>query len=413
MTAAPRPGHQHEPLARTLGIASLVLYGLGTIIGAGIYVLVGEVASEAGAATPLAFVLAGVLASLTGLSYAELVGRNPAAEGSVAFVHHAFGSRLLSLVTGIAFAAVTIVASASITLGGAAYVARWIDLPQPVIGGAVVVVFTAIACLRVTESVRVAALFSAVEVVGLLVVIAVGSPSLSGIGPELAAMIPGSTDGWLGLGAGTFIAFFAYIGFEGMANMAEETADVGRTLPRAILVAIAISGILYGVVSLIAVLAVEPEELAGNPAPLIPVLERYAPQMIGTFAAVAVVATLNGVLIGIVVAARLAYGMARRSHWWAWFGQVNAATRTPIHATAVVGAIVFALVVLVPFQALVSITSALTLGVFAAVNASLWQLKRRDPRPAGVTTIVPPWVPVAGGAACVALMAASALHWLY
>ncbi|MSP21108.1 MAG: amino acid permease, partial [Alphaproteobacteria bacterium] len=314
MTAAPRPGHQHEPLARTLGIASLVLYGLGTIIGAGIYVLVGEVASEAGAATPLAFVLAGVLASLTGLSYAELVGRNPAAEGSVAFVHHAFGSRLLSLVTGIAFAAVTIVASASITLGGAAYVARWIDLPQPVIGGAVVVVFTAIACLRVTESVRVAALFSAVEVVGLLVVIAVGSPSLSGIGPELAAMIPGSTDGWLGLGAGTFIAFiafFAYIGSEGMANMVEETADVGRTLPRAILVAIAISGILYGVVSLIAVLAVEPEELAGNPAPLIPVLERYAPQMIGTFAAVAVVATLNGVLIGIVVAARLAYGMAR------------------------------------------------------------------------------------------------------
>jgi amino acid transporter len=247
-----------------------------------------------------------------------------------------------------------------------------------------VAVFTVVAGLRVSESVRVAAFLSAAEVLGLALVLAAGAPAL---------------------GAGTFIAFFAYIGFEGMANMAEETEDVGRTLPRAILIALAVSAFLYAAVSLVAVLAVSPAVLADSPAPLVSVLEQRAPWLVDLFVVIAVVATLNGVLIEIVVVSRLAYGMARRGHWWTWLGRVDPRTRTPIHATTTVGALALGLVLAIPFDLLVILTSGLTLGVFAAVNASLWRLKRKEPRPHDVAIVVPTWVPVAGGLACAGLIA--------
>lgn len=401
---------EHDHLARTLGVGALVLYGLGTIIGAGIYVLVGEVAGAAGIATPIAFVLAAVLAGLTGLSYAELVARHPAAEGSVAFVHEAFRSPFLSGLTGVAFAAIGIVAAASIALGGAGYLARWVPVPAPILAGLVVAAFTVVASLRVAESVRIAALMSAVEILGLCLVLWAGAPVFADLGDYAYDFVPSSGDAWFGLATGTFVAFFAYIGFEGMANMAEETRDVGRTLPRAILVAIAISAVLYGLVSLVAVMAVPLEILAGNPSPLAPVLERFAPNQVGLFIAIGVVATLNGVLIEIVVVSRLAFGMARRGHWSPWLGRLNKRTRTPVHATLMVGAIVLLLATVVPFQSLVHVTSGLTLAVFTAVNASLWQLKRKAPNPPAGATRVPRFVPIAGAVACAALLVLSVVR---
>src|SRR5687767_5017258 len=191
--AAGRESGQAE-LARTLGVRSLVLYGIGIIVGAGIYVLIGEVADAAGATTPLAFLLAGVLAALTGLSYTELVARHPAAEGSVAFVQHAFGSRLLALLVGIAFATAGIVGAGSIALGGANYLSDWIDLPEPLLAAAVIVAFTLLAALRVSKSVGLAALMSAIEVGGLLLIIAVGAPAFLEPETSFVEMLPRSTD---------------------------------------------------------------------------------------------------------------------------------------------------------------------------------------------------------------------------
>lgn len=406
MSGPESAGLPGDGLRRSLGMASLLLYGLGTIIGAGIYVLVGEVAATAGMATPVAFLGAGVLAALTGLSYAELVARNPAAEGSVGFVQQAFQLPWLSRTVAAAVALIVVVAAASIALGGAGYLAQtFVDLPVALLGSAVVVLFTFIACLPVRASVRLAAVIGVVEIAGLLLVIALGA-SQAADGPPLSDILPGDGREWGGVAAGAFLAFFAFIGFESMANMAEETHNVGRTLPIAIVLAIACASFLYFGVALVYVLAVPVAELDGGQAPLTRIVERSFPALAVPFSTIAIVATLNGVLIEIVVLSRMAFGMARRRLLPAWLGEVHPRTATPVRATLVVGGIVLVLTALVPFGALVRATSGLTLIVFAFVNLSLWQLQRRDPRP-DLLVRLPRWLPPTGAAASIALVAAS------
>ncbi|MDA1133260.1 MAG: APC family permease [Proteobacteria bacterium] len=393
-------------LRRSLGLANLLLYGLGTIIGAGIYVLVGEVAATAGMATPVAFFAAGGLAALTGLAYAELVARHPAAEGSVGFVQQAFHRPWLSRAVAAMVALVVVVAAASIALGGAGYLAHTIvDLPVPALASSVVALFTVIACLPVRASVRLAAAIGVIEIAGLVLVIAVGAFQAKG-GPALAEMLPGNGGEWRGVAAGAFLAFFAFIGFESMANMAEETRDVGRTLPLAIVLAIICATLLYCGVALVYVLAVPVTEFDGGQAPLTRIVERSFPAFAIPFAAIAIAATLNGVLIEIVVLSRMAFGMARRRLLPAWLGKVHPRTATPVRATLVVGGVILVLTALVPFGALVRATSGLTLLVFAIVNLSLWQLQRRDPRP-DLAVRLPRWLPPTGAAASIVLVAAS------
>jgi APA family basic amino acid/polyamine antiporter len=402
----PRRGPE---LRRALGLWPLVFYGLGTIIGAGIYVLVGEVAGVAGMAAPFAFLLAGAIAGLTGLSYAELVARLPEAAGETAYVQEAFGLRPLSRATGLALIAVAIVAGASIAKGSAGYLAQYVHLPAWLGGATLVILFTAIAAVGVSESVRVAVVMTVIEIGGLLFVVVVAGPSLADLPQRAGELLPGGATGWIGALAGIFIAFFAFIGFDTLANMAEETRDVGRTLPRAILLAVAISALLYGLVALVAVMTIPPVELASRDAPLIDVLKRAGFDATHYFAAIGLIATANGVMIEIILVARLAYGMARRGLLPSWFSAVNARTRTPLNGTLTAGAIVLALVVAVPFSALVQTTSTITLLIFTLVNLSLWRLKARDPRP-DLAIRAPVWVPPLGALTCLGLIAAAVLH---
>lgn len=405
LTEPPKPS---IPLQRALGFWPLVFYGLGTIVGAGIYVLLGAVAGRAGMAAPAAFLLAGAVAAVTGLSYAELVARHPEAAGEVAYVKAAFGSDLLARVVGIGLVLVAIVAGASIARGSAGYVQQYVDVPAWLAAGSVVVLFTVVALIGVSESVRVAVLMTLIELAGLVVVVVAGAPQLAGAPAHLDALIPldGAT---LGAAlAGTFLAFFAFIGFDTMVNMAEETRDVGRTLPRAILAAIALSTLLYVAVSLVAVHAVPPAELAAGPAPLVSVLERSGWPLARHFAAVVLIATSNGVLIEIILVARLCYGMARRGllpHGLAW---VHGRTRTPVPATLLAGGAVLLLVVAVPFEMLVAATSTITLLIFSVVNLALWRLHRVAPRH-DLRIAAPPWAPPLGALSCLGLIGASLL----
>ncbi len=403
MTARPP-----SELRRVLGMPSLVLYGLGTVIGAGIYVLVGEVAAQSGASAPIAFLAAGVLAGLTGLSYAELVARHPEAGGSAAFVRYAFGSDVLAGMVGLAVAVVAVIASASIALGGAGYVAAVIDVPAKTIAAVMIVGFTLVACLGASASVRIAALISVVEIGGLVFVIVLGAPGFADLPGAWRTMIPGTGSGWINVAAGGFVAFFAFIGFEGMANMAEDTKDTDRTLPRAIIAVIVITTFLYGLVTLAAVLALPISELAGAAAPLVKIVEARASSLAGPFTAVAVLATLNGVLIETVVVARLAYGLAAHGLLPHWIGHIHPRTGAPVRATLVAGALIAVVATLVPFGTLVQATSGITLAVFIAVNAALWRLKRTDPR-TDLGTQVPGWVPVAGIVACAGLIVGMAV----
>jgi APA family basic amino acid/polyamine antiporter len=398
-------GARSPALRRVLGTRLLVFYGLGVIIGAGIYVLVGSVVAAAGAAAPWSFLLAGLLAALTALSYAELAARFPEAAGAAAYVKEAFGSDRLSQAVGLAVAAVVVLSTASIARGAVGYVTPFVVLPDEVVSGGLVVLFTAVACLGVRESVGLAAAMTVLEIGGLLFVIAVGLPALETLPERAAELVPfADGDALAGIALGAFLAFFAFIGFENLANMAEEAADPERSLPRAILWSLAISTALYMAVALITVLALPLADIVAAPAPLLLVAARLQWFSMDLFAAVALVAVVNGVLIELVMLARLLYGMARRGWLPRGLARVSARVHTPVPATLAGGAIVLVFTVALPFVSLVSITSTVTLVIFAAVNLALWRLQGRAPRTAGFRAprVVPPLA--AAGSLALAVM---------
>lgn len=404
----PEPPRIGATLRRALGLWLLVLYGLGSIIGAGIYVLVGAVAEAAGYGAPLSFLLAGALAALTGLTYAELSARFPEAAGAAVYVKEAFGSDAVSRLIGFLVVTVGLFLAASLAHGVVGYINRFVTVPELPTALAIVAAFTVIACLGVGQSVRFAALMTVIEVAGLVIVIAAGAPSLVRLPELLGAMAPGDVAAWKGIGAGAFLAFFAFLGFEDIVNMAEETRAAQRTLPRAIVLTIVVTTLIYGAIALVAVTAVPMERLAGSRAPLELITEGAGWVPAGTLSAIALVAVPNGILITLVMLARILYGMARRGWVPGGLGHVNPVTRTPVRATVLIGGIVLLFTAGIGFIGLVSLTSAVNLFVFTVVNLALWKLHRTG-REDGLPIHVPRWCPPLAAASSLGLLAVELL----
>ena len=253
------------------------------------------------------------MAGLTGLSYAELAVRFPEAAGAAAYVKEAFGSDRISQLVGLAVAAVVIVSTASIARGSIGYFQVFAPWPGTFIAGGLVLLFTAIACLGVRESVGLAAGMTLIEIGGLLLVIVAGWPALQSLPERIGELMPSADPAALaGVAAGAFLAFFAFIGFENLANMAEEAAAPERSLPRSILFSLGLSTLLYVAVAAVTILALPLDELVASPAPLLLVAASARWFSADLFAAIALIAVANGVLIELVMLARLLYGMARR-----------------------------------------------------------------------------------------------------
>jgi amino acid transporter len=396
-------GARSSPLRRTLGFWVLLFYGLGVIVGAGIYVLVGAVAAKAGMSAPLAFLLAGALAALTGLSYAELVVRVPEASGAAGYIHTASRSALAGQIAGFTVIITTMISASTIASGSAGYIGAFVSLPAWLPAAAFVAIYTGIACMKVEIGATFAALLSVVEIGGLLFATALGLDALGQVDERWRELLPRDQAGWHALAQGAFLAFFAYTGFETLANMAEETRDVGRTLPRAIIGSIVLSATLYVLVMLTAVMALPLVELSSSAAPLCLLVERAGIACGSGFAVLALVALGNGVIVQLILAARQMYGMAERGLLPAWFGAVHPRSRVPVRATLIGGTITLVLVVSFHFESLANFTSALTLTVFAAVNASLFAIKARERVPA-VQLRLPAWVPLVGCIASLALL---------
>jgi basic amino acid/polyamine antiporter, APA family len=398
MTDTNQPQSRGTTLNRVLTFWPLVLYGLAVIVGAGIYVAIGAVIARAGAAAPLSFLLAGIAAGLTGLCYAELAGRFPEASGGVAYVRHGFGSDRLAQLTGVAITVAVAIAAASIARGAVHYLSVLLPLPMPVLTTILIAGFTGLACLGVRESVGLAAALSVIEIAGLLAATAAGLMAA----PEyhIAGMWPADVAGWRGVFAGAFIAFFAFIGFETLTNMAEEVKDPKRTLPRGIVGAVAASVVLYVAVASAAVLA---DSTSGNP-----LLDLFEGTSASVFAAIGSIAVANGVLVEILMLARLFYGMASKGQLPTILGRVDQRTRVPTVATVLAGAIVLATALLVPFEQLLVLTNAVTLGVFALIDLALWRLQRRDPA-AGRGFAIPRWIPPVAALLAIVLLSAEIL----
>lgn len=392
-------------LRRTLTLPMVVLYGLGVTIGAGIYVLVGEAAGHAGMASPISFIIAGLVMICPAASFAELAGRLPFAAGEARFVEEAFNRRWLTLLIGLAVACVGIVSSAAIALGSTGYIIQILRLPEAIVLTAVVMIMGAVAAWGIKESIAVAGLLTIIEAAGLITILIGAALSNVDYADRLKEIIPpANSDAWAGIAAASLLAFFAFIGFEDIDSLAEETQNPQRTLAYGIFITLAISMLLYAAVSAVAVLAVPPATLASSKAPLAEVfarVTRFSPLVITM---IAILATLNGVVVQIIMTSRVLYGLANRNYLPPVLATVNPLTRTPLIATGLAVGSALTLALAFPIGELAEWTSRLTLGVFVVVCAALVQIKLRGiPPPAG-TFVVPMWVPIAGAVLCFGLL---------
>jgi amino acid transporter len=391
---AGRPSPESPSLRRAIRLPGLVLYGVGTTVGAGVYGLLGVVAGRAGASAPLAFLLASVIAAFTALSFAELSARIPKAGGEAVYVHRGFGHVGLARIVGILAALAGTVSAATVSTAFVGYLGELVNVPYLLGVLGVVLGVGAIAVWGTREAVAAAGLMTLVEVGGLLLVVAFAGEHWLSLPERAGEFWPGfAPSAWDGVVGAALIAFFAFLGFEDMVNVAEEVEGVQRTLPLAILLTLVITALLYFLVATSAVLVVAPVELGRSQAPLALVFERSGGSPL-LLTVIALFAMLNGALIQLVKSSRVIYGMGSMGWIPATWSRIHPRTRTPLRATLLVTAIAGALALAFPLGALAAITSRITLVTFALANLALVILKRREPAPQGVRTVpvLVPWL---------------------
>ena len=370
-------------LKRSLSLPMLVLYGLGTTIGAGIYALIGEVAGVAGMASPFSFLIAALIAGFTAFSFAELSARFPRSAGEAHYVQQATGLSALSTTIGLMVVFAGAVSSAAISNAFVGYLHEFFDLPRAAAIVAIVLAIGLLAAWGIAQSVIVAGILTVVEIGGLALVIWAGGDNLVDLPEALPEMWPGvGAVAWSSVLAGAILAFYAFIGFEDMVNVAEETRDASRTLPLAIIITLIVTTLFYMAISLVSVLSVPVSELAAHEAPLALVYERGSGGSAQFLSLIGIVAILNGALVQVIMASRVLYGLSDQGQLPAFLGRVNATTRTPLIATAVVVGAVLILALWFRLAGLAEATSSITLAIFTIVNAALVRIRLRDGKPA-------------------------------
>ncbi len=403
-----RVNEQSPELKRVLSLPLVTFYGLGNILGAGIYVLIGKVFESAGAFAPASFLIASLLAGLTAFTYAELAARYPLSAGEAVYVQAGIGVNAVAAAIGLLVVLAGVVSAATILRGFVGYLQVFFALPGVVVIPLLVLVLGGVAVWGIAESVMVAALITAVEIAGLLLIIGVAAPDIMNLEPALSDFAPLLTgEVWHGVFIGGFLAFYAFIGFEDMVNVAEEVREPERNMPCAILLALLLASLLYFAVAIAAGAAVAPAGLAGSDAPLAYLYREITGGNPVVITLISMIAVVNGALIQIIMASRVCYGMGRRRWLPALFARVHTLTRTPVAATVIVALLVLVLALWLPLGTLAKATSYALLTVFALVNLSLWRLKRRTAHPAGIVA-VPLWVPIAGFFASLGVVIAQA-----
>jgi amino acid transporter len=391
-------------LRRRLGLPLLVLYGTGVTVGAGIYVLIGAVAGHAGTYSSWAFALAAGVMALTAASYAELATRYPVSAGEAAYVRAAFDSRFLSKAVGSLRLAIGVISAAAVTLGGAGYISQLVAPPTPLTAVAIVATLGVVAAWGILESVMLAGLLTLIETGGLVWIIASAAHSGISFSPALFAPPPLDTDVLSGITFASLLAFFAFVGFEDLANVVEEAKSPQRNIPWAMALTLLITTVLYVLIAAISVTAVPPSILATSTAPLSLVFAAVAGISPATFSVIAIVSTLNTVLAQMTMTARVVYGMAQQGDLPGIAGRVHSQTGTPLIATGLVMLAVATLALTFPLEPLAESTSLATLSMFAFVNLSLLRIRTRHPRSETAVVRVPLWIPLLGLITCLLIM---------
>jgi basic amino acid/polyamine antiporter, APA family len=409
-----------EPdLKRVMGPKLLLLFIVGDILGAGIYAVTGDIAGEVGGMAWLPFLVAFAVATLTALSYLELVTRFPQAAGAALYAHKAFGihfvtflvafavvcSGITSASTSASLLAANLLTGLDGTVGGVPT-----DTTTVVVVAMGFMVLLALINLRgVGESVKFNVVLTVVEVTALAIVIAIGFYVMATQGADLGQVVVFDNSADRGIFAAvtvaTAIAFFAMVGFEDSVNMVEETRDPERIFPRVMLTGLGIAVVIYMLVAISVIMVLPLGEIEGFDAEtgiLIEVVKQGAPSLPvdKIFPFLTVFAVANTALINMLMASRLIYGMATQDVLPRGLGKVLPGRRTPWTAIIFTTLLALGLILYVMFgsvsivEALSGTTALLLLCVFTIVNISCLVVRRRsDTTP---SFRAPSWSPLLG-----------------
>lgn len=403
-------------LRQTIGGWQIMFYGLGSMLGAGIYALIGKAATGLGNAVWLAFLMAMIGAMLTGLSYACVGGRYAKAGGAAYVTQRGLRSPLLSYVIGIAvmMSGLTSMATGSqAIIGQIKELLGWQPDPLSLKLASIGVVFL-VGCViyrGIRESMWLNVLCTVIEASGLLFIIAVGVRYWGGVNYLES---PGDTlSGGVGSGItmalimqGAVLTFYSFIGFEDILNVSEEVKNPSRNVPFGLIGAMILATCIYMAVAITAVSVVPWQELAKSDAPLMEVARRAAPWFTGikpVYAFITIFAIGNTALLNYLMGSRLLYGMSRQGLLPAVLGAIHPKRESPHVAVFVLFGIVSVLILSGGVKQLAESTVLLLLIVFTTVNISLIRLKSRVDEPRG--GFEPPViVPVLGAFVCASLI---------
>ena len=372
-------------LKRSVSLFEATAYGVGVILGAGIYALVGKAAGIAGNALWLAFVFSGVIASFTALSYAELSSMFPKESAEFLYVKKAFKREWFAFFIAWISIVIGFISVAAVALGFGGYLSFLLQgfVQVPILVGAVGLIAAAslINFWGIKASVRANTVATLIEAGGLIIIILIAIPFLGSVDYFLAPEPAESIFSLISpITAATALIFFAFIGFEGLANITEETKQATKTIPRAVILSLAISTIIYVLVALSVVSVVPWETLAASDAPLALVAEHVFGSNVGlAMALIALISTANTVLILLIAVSRRFYGVSQEHCLPDFLHKIHPKTRTPYYAilAAMIFAIIFALSGNI--SAVAFITDFGVFAVFLVVNLAVIILRFSDP----------------------------------
>lgn len=389
-------------LKRELGLFSTTMVGVAIIVGAGIYALIGKATDLAGEGVWLSLAIAAFVALLTGLSYAELASMFPKAGASFVYVRNAFRNNFLGFVTGWMILFELLAGGAAVALALAGYALSLVPVEVLAVAVLSIIVFGVVNFIGIKESALVNNIFCVAEVAGLLAIIAVGFLLGS---RELSFAVPALD----GVFAGAALIFFAYLGFEAIAMEAEEAKFARRTIPKAILLSIAVSAVLYIATGLALLKLLPASVLGASNAPASEALFAAVGDVAWAIALIAIASCANTILMCLVTASRLLYGMACEKSLPGFLSRVSSRFGTPSWSVFLAGVVTLLFLAVGGLRETAEVTNFGALAAFFLVNLSVVALRVKQPGlkrafaiPFAVEGI--PIAPVLGAFACILLL---------
>jgi len=395
---------QKVALKRELGLLEVTLSGVGIILGAGIYALIGKAAGLAGNSIWISFALSALIAVFTGLSYAELSSMFPKASAEYEYVTNAF-SKKLAFIVGWLIIWSGVFGASTVALGFAGYFNAIFDVPVKISALVLIAALSFLILYGIKESAWFAITATLIEAAGLVIIIFIGLPYLGNV--DYFEM----PHGLEGVFEASALVFFAYIGFEGIVKLSEETKAPEKTIPRGLMLAILISIILYVLVAISAVSVMGWERLSASDAPF----ADLAFSVMGrdgfiVLSVIALFATANTVLFMLIAASRITYGMADSFSLPGVLAQVHPSRRTPWIAILSMMALSMVFVFAGDIKFVANVTNFTIFVTFIVVNAALIMLRYTKPeleRPFKVPLTIGrlPLLPLLGLAFCIFMLA--------